>query len=115
MKIDFAKFALPQSGAVVVGVWEDRVLTAAARRLDEETGGAIGRAVAAAPRFHGKKNELLPLIGPPESAAEPHRRRRSRQAGRGRCAAVAGSRRQSRRASERRRRERGDFRDRSRR
>ena len=46
-------------------MWEDRVLTAAARRLDEETGGAIGRAVAAAPRFHGKKNELLPLIGPP--------------------------------------------------
>ncbi|MGD9614263.1 MAG: leucyl aminopeptidase [Alphaproteobacteria bacterium] len=65
MKIDFAKFAPPRSGAVVVGAWEDRVLTAAARRLDEETGGAIGRAVAASPRFHGKKNELLPLIGPP--------------------------------------------------
>jgi leucyl aminopeptidase len=66
MKIDFAKFALPRSGAVVVGAWEDRVLTAAARRLDEETGGAIARAVAASPRFHGKKNELLPLIGPPD-------------------------------------------------
>jgi len=70
MKIKFAKFALPrpgtsQAGAVVVGVWEERVLTAPARRLDEETGGAISRAVAAAPRFHGKKNELLPLIGPP--------------------------------------------------
>ena len=65
MNIDFAEFALPQSGAVVVGVWEDRVLTATARRLDEATGGAVRRAVAAAPRFHGKKNELLPLIGPP--------------------------------------------------
>jgi leucyl aminopeptidase len=68
MRIDFAKFALPRSGAVVVGVWEDRVLTATARRLDEETGGAIARAMAAAPRFHGKKDELLPLIGPPSVA-----------------------------------------------
>ncbi len=65
MKIDFAEFVLPRSGAVVVGAWEDRTLTATARRLDEDTGGAITRAVAAAPRFHGKKNELLPLIGPP--------------------------------------------------
>ena len=69
MKIDFAEFALPSSDApgdaVVVGAWEDRVLTLAARRLDEATGGAIARAVAAAPRFHGKKNELLPIIGPP--------------------------------------------------
>jgi leucyl aminopeptidase len=50
---------------VVVGVWEERVLTASARRLDEATGGAVERAVAAAPRFHGKKNEVVPLIGPP--------------------------------------------------
>src|SRR4051812_34444514 len=66
MKIEFAPFAPPRSGAVIVGAWEDRVLTAAARRLDEETGGAVSRAIAAAPRFHGKKNELLPLIGPPK-------------------------------------------------
>jgi leucyl aminopeptidase len=65
MKIDFAKFSPPRSGAIVVGAWEDRVLTATARRIDEETGGAITRAVAAAPRFQGKMNELLPLIGPP--------------------------------------------------
>jgi leucyl aminopeptidase len=65
MDIRFAEFSLPQSGAVVVGVWEERVLTASARRLDEATGGAVVRAVAAAPRFHGKKNELVPLIGPP--------------------------------------------------
>jgi leucyl aminopeptidase len=65
MRIDFAKFALPRSGALVVGAWADRVLTTTARRLDEETGGAIARAMEAAPRFHGKKNELLPLIGPP--------------------------------------------------
>src|SRR5437763_876909 len=48
MDIRFAEFSLPQSGAVVVGVWEERVLTASARRLDEATGGAVARAVAAA-------------------------------------------------------------------
>src|ERR1700736_5347865 len=65
MDIRFAEFSLSQSGAVVVGAWEDRVLTATPRRLDEATGGAVVRAAAAAPRFHGKKNELVPLIGPP--------------------------------------------------
>jgi leucyl aminopeptidase len=69
MKISFAEFALPQSGAVVVGAWEDRVLTEPARHLDEATGGAVSRAVGAAARFHGKKNELLPIIGPPEIGA----------------------------------------------
>ena len=66
MKISFSEFALPRSGAVVVGIWEERVLTEPARRLDEATGGAVSRAVGAAARFHGKKNELLPIIGPPE-------------------------------------------------
>jgi leucyl aminopeptidase len=66
MKISFAEFVLPGAGAVVVGAWEDRVLTAPARRLDEETGGAVSRAVAAAPRFHGRKNELVAIIGPPK-------------------------------------------------
>ncbi|MBV9150679.1 MAG: leucyl aminopeptidase [Alphaproteobacteria bacterium] len=65
MDIRFAEFSFPQSGAIVVGICEDRVLTRPARRLDEATQGAIARAVAAAPRFHGKKHELLPLIGPP--------------------------------------------------
>ncbi len=65
MKISFAEFAPPSSGAVVVGAWEDRVLTAAARQLDEATGGAVSRAVAASPRFHGKKNEVVAIVGPP--------------------------------------------------
>src|SRR5438067_2524 len=65
MDIRFTEFSLPQSGAVVVGVWEDRALTGPARRLDEATQGAVARAIAAAPRFHGKKNELVPVIGPP--------------------------------------------------
>jgi leucyl aminopeptidase len=66
MKISFSEFELPRSGAVVVGVWEERVLTEPARRLDEATGGAVARAAAAAARFHGKKNETLALVGPPE-------------------------------------------------
>ncbi|HEX3954438.1 MAG TPA: leucyl aminopeptidase [Stellaceae bacterium] len=64
MQINFAEFALPKTGAVVVGAWDDGGLTAPARQLDEATGGAVSRAIAAAPRFHGKKNELLPIIGP---------------------------------------------------
>ncbi len=69
MKVSFAEFALPDAGAIVVGAWEDRVLTAAARRLDEETGGAVSRAVAASPRFHGKKNELVAIVGPAKLSA----------------------------------------------
>jgi len=65
MKIRFAEFTVPRSGAVVVGAWEERALTPAARWLDEATGGAVSRAIAAAPRFHGKKNELIAIIGPP--------------------------------------------------
>jgi leucyl aminopeptidase len=64
MKISFAEPDQPQSGAVVVGVWEEGVLTPAARRLDEATAGAITRGLSAAPRFGGKKNELLAIIGP---------------------------------------------------
>jgi leucyl aminopeptidase len=64
MKIDFAEPEQPRSGAVVVGVWEEGVLTPAARQLDEATHGAITRALSAAHRFSGKKDELLPIVGP---------------------------------------------------
>jgi leucyl aminopeptidase len=64
MKISFAEPEQPRSGAVVVGVWEEGALTPAARRLDEATAGAITRALSAAPRFSGKKDELLPIVGP---------------------------------------------------
>ncbi|HYM73395.1 MAG TPA: leucyl aminopeptidase [Stellaceae bacterium] len=65
MKISFAEFELPRSGAVVVGVWEEGTLTSPARQLDEAAGGAIARALAASPRFHGKRNELLTIVAPP--------------------------------------------------
>jgi leucyl aminopeptidase len=64
MKISFAEPDLPHSGAAVAGIWEERVMTPAARRLDEATAGAIARALAAAARFSGKKGELLPIVAP---------------------------------------------------
>jgi leucyl aminopeptidase len=64
MKISFAEPDQPRSGAVAVGVWEEGVLTPAARRLDEATGGAVTRALSAAARFSGKRDELLPIVGP---------------------------------------------------
>jgi leucyl aminopeptidase len=64
MKISFTEPHQPRSGAVVVGIWEAGALTPAARRLDEATSGAIARALSVAPRFSGKKDELLPIVGP---------------------------------------------------
>jgi len=64
MKISFAEPDLPHSGAAVAGIWEERILTPAARRLDEATGGAIARALGQAARFSGKKGELLPIVAP---------------------------------------------------
>jgi leucyl aminopeptidase len=64
MEIRFVEPGEPCAGAVVVGVGEEDALTPAARRLDETTGGAISRALSATPRFKGKKDELLPIVGP---------------------------------------------------
>ncbi len=63
MKISFAKAALPTEGALVVGILENRVLTATARLVDEQTGGLIARALAAS-RFEGKKDQSLLLLTP---------------------------------------------------
>ncbi|HVJ55773.1 MAG TPA: leucyl aminopeptidase [Aliidongia sp.] len=63
MKISFAEASLPKSGAVVVGVGEDRVLSEAAATLDRDTGGALVRAMAAS-RFNGKKEQVLSVLSP---------------------------------------------------
>jgi leucyl aminopeptidase len=65
MKIVFAAPQLPESGALAVGVAADRALTPAAAALDEASGGAVGRALGASPRFTGKREDLLPLAGLP--------------------------------------------------
>ncbi|HZT87410.1 MAG TPA: leucyl aminopeptidase [Stellaceae bacterium] len=64
MQISFAAPDQIGSGAVVVGVFENKAPTAVARRLDELSGGAISRALAGAGRFTGKKDELLPIVAP---------------------------------------------------
>jgi leucyl aminopeptidase len=64
MKISFAEFEAPRAGALVVGVWQDGVLTAPARQLDETCDGAIRRALEASPRFRGKRNELITIVAP---------------------------------------------------
>jgi leucyl aminopeptidase len=68
MKISFAEFEPPPSGAVAVGVGEDGVLTPPARQLDEASDGAVTRALAASPRFRGKRNELIPVVAPAKLA-----------------------------------------------
>jgi len=65
MKISFAEPELPRSGALVVGIWEGKALTPAARRLDEATAGVIAHALSAPSRFTGKTDELLPIVAPP--------------------------------------------------
>ncbi|MGE5514704.1 MAG: leucyl aminopeptidase [Bacteroidota bacterium] len=63
MKIAFAKPQLPTEGAVVVGVLEGKVLTATAAQLDETSGGALSRAIAAS-RFEGKAGQSLTVLAP---------------------------------------------------
>src|ERR1700722_343275 len=69
MNIIFSEFEPTRAGAVVVGAWEQKILTAPARQLDEASGGAVSRALAASPRFRGKPNEIVPIVGPPNLAS----------------------------------------------
>jgi leucyl aminopeptidase len=63
MKITFAEPATPKSGTIVVGVLEDRKLAPTTAELDEKTGGALKRAIAAS-RFNGRKDEVLGVLAP---------------------------------------------------
>ncbi|MGH6932167.1 MAG: leucyl aminopeptidase [Dongiaceae bacterium] len=63
MKISFAKPEIPTSGAIVVGVLDERKLTPTAAQLDKQTKGAIGRALAAS-RFKGKPEDALTIMAP---------------------------------------------------
>ena len=106
---------LPRSGAVVVGVWEGGGVDARRETARRGGGGAITRALAAATRFSGKKDELLPIVGPANLAVS-----RIVLAGLGKPEStdspiISATRRKSGRASERRRREGGDVADRRRR
>ncbi|MBP2297889.1 leucyl aminopeptidase [Azospirillum picis] len=63
MKFSFAKPSLPASGVLAVTVAAERSLGPVGRELDQKTGGALARAMAAA-RFSGKKDETLSLLAP---------------------------------------------------
>ncbi|HYF85988.1 leucyl aminopeptidase [Azospirillum sp.] len=63
MKFSFAKPSLPAAGVLAVTVAADRGLGPIGRELDQKTGGALARAMAAA-RFNGKKDETLTLLAP---------------------------------------------------
>src|SRR5438270_4360931 len=63
MKITFGEPAVPKTGAVIVGVFEEGKLMPAAAGLDRSSGGALKRAIAAS-RFSGKKDELLAVLAP---------------------------------------------------
>ena len=66
MKIAFAKPSLPTEGAIAVAVLEGKLLSASARKLDDEADGAITRALANS-RFEGKKGQTL-MMNPADAA-----------------------------------------------
>jgi leucyl aminopeptidase len=63
MKIQFAKFEIPESGALAVGALEDRKLQASATALDKAAKGALGRALSVS-RFKGRSDDLLQVLAP---------------------------------------------------
>jgi leucyl aminopeptidase len=63
MKITFAGPRLPRSGTVALPVGDERKLLPSAARLDEESGGALARAMAAS-RFKGRGDETLSVLAP---------------------------------------------------
>src|SRR5262245_58171039 len=63
MDVTFAKAALPETGALALGVFNGRKLTVAAKALDRLSKGALSRALDAS-RFDGKIGETLSLLAP---------------------------------------------------
>ncbi|HLY56596.1 MAG TPA: leucyl aminopeptidase [Stellaceae bacterium] len=68
MKIAFAGPGVPKAGTIVVGVADDRTLTAPAAALDRQTGGALTRAMTAS-RFTGKRDQFLSILAPANLSA----------------------------------------------
>lgn len=63
MKIAFSVHSLPDAGIAVAAVLDGRNLTPSAISLDDRTGGAVRRAIAAS-RFQGGKDQVLTLRAP---------------------------------------------------
>ncbi|MEM8986277.1 MAG: leucyl aminopeptidase [Pseudomonadota bacterium] len=62
MNVTFSKSALPKTGALIAPIFENAGLSGAVLALDEATGGALTRAIAAAD-FIGKKGQVVDLFG----------------------------------------------------
>ena len=63
MKIVFSRPIVPDTGALVVSVLQNRKLTPSAGQLDRKTDGALGRALRAS-RFKGKRDQGLIVMVP---------------------------------------------------
>jgi len=63
MKIEFGAPTQPDTGAHVLGVFEDGVLTPSAEELDGRLNGALRRAIGAS-RFTGKARQMLDVLAP---------------------------------------------------
>ncbi|MSO65997.1 MAG: leucyl aminopeptidase [Alphaproteobacteria bacterium] len=63
MKLGFAETSMPRTGALVVAVYEGRVLSPTAAEVDKKTRGALSRAMKAS-RFKGSKGQILELAAP---------------------------------------------------
>ena len=63
MKIEFSEIAVPAKGVFAVGVTEDRALSATGRALDEQTDGALTRALSSG-RFRGKQGTSATIVAP---------------------------------------------------
>jgi leucyl aminopeptidase len=63
MQIAFSEPKLPTSGTLVVGVFEENVLTPAAKAADDRLNGALSRAMKAAD-FTGKARQTAELLAP---------------------------------------------------
>ncbi len=63
MKISFAKPGLPETGALVVFGRKDGALEGTAAELEERTGGALSRAMAAS-RYDGSRGDVVEILAP---------------------------------------------------
>ena len=63
MKISFAKPGLPESGTLVVFGRKDGALEGTAAEVEERTGGALSRALAAS-RYDGSRGDVVEILAP---------------------------------------------------
>jgi leucyl aminopeptidase len=64
MKIAYSENSVPKTGTLIVGILADGGLTPTAQEIDGRMSGGLAKALAASPRFTGKKNTTLALPAP---------------------------------------------------